>query len=122
MQPIGGIIGSLVLLMLVTDTLSNQLGLSKPIMTVTDFLNILAVITLLSAVLVHFLYKETISKSEEAGVPHSLWEVIKHYKHFIQPRYRMFRQGITVLLMFHGNNYFAASYRIELVKTHNFSR
>lgn len=55
-------------------------------------------------------------------MPHSLWEVIKHYKHFINPRYRMFRQGITSLLYVHGLLYFSSSYVIELIKNHGYSK
>lgn len=39
-----------------------------------------------------------------------------HYKYFIVPKYRLFRQGITFLLYCHGLHYFGCSYSVELIK------
>ena len=57
MQPIGGVFGSVVMLELVTESMSSRLRYEEPLLTVTQFLNILATMTLISAVLIHFLYK-----------------------------------------------------------------
>ena len=57
MQPIGGVVGSVVMLELVTDSMSSRLGFDEPLLTVTQFLNILATMTLFSSLFIHFLYK-----------------------------------------------------------------
>ena len=110
------------MLELVSDSMSSRLGFHQPLLTVTQFLNILAAMTLISALFIHFLYRETIAKAEQDGIPHSLWEVVSHYKHFFQPKYRMCRQAITSLLTYHGLIYFGTSYSIQLIKNHNFSK
>lgn len=45
-----------------------------------------------------------------------MWEILKHYKHFIMPKFKLFRQGLVILLTNHGILYFVSTYPIELMK------
>ena len=57
MQPIGGVLGSLVMLELVTNSMSDQLGLTEPILTVPQFLTAISFLILAIAIGIHFLYE-----------------------------------------------------------------
>ena len=48
--------------------------------------------------------------------------MIKHYKYFVIPKYRLCRQGITFVLYGHGLIYFSCSYGVELIKNEYISR
>lgn len=52
----------------------------------------------------------------------SLWEVIKHYKYFVNPKYRLCRQCLTFLFQTHGLIYFSSSFSIELIKANLISK
>ena len=55
---LGGIVGSLLFLKLISPTFYVQFGLKEPFVTVQGFFRIISLVLLIVAVLSHFLYKE----------------------------------------------------------------
>lgn len=53
---------------------------------------------------------------------HSFWEVVQHYKHFLDPKYRLCRKAVIFLLYPHGLIYFTSGFTVELIKNHNYPR
>lgn len=58
-QPFGTVIGSLVLLKLTSNEFAQKIGLSQAVTTPLVIIRVIATFLILTAVLMHFLFKET---------------------------------------------------------------
>ena len=48
--------------------------------------------------------------------------MVQHYKHFVNPKFRLFRKALIFITYSHGLTYFKAGYGVELMKNHGYSK
>ena len=78
-------------------------------------------ICFVTAILVHFYFKETVLEIEKVVDKKPFLEVLCYYRVFINPRTKYFRLVAFFMIYYQGFNFFNAGYDYELIKA-GFSR
>lgn len=121
MQEVGSLVGSLLFMKLISPDFASSLGLKSPIMTVPQFFQISALLTLIPTIYIHFTYKEKLLEEEKHVHKQSLIDIIKNYRVFFNLKYKMTRLAIVFFLYMHGLSFFAGGYEYEMIR-HGFSK
>lgn len=84
-------------------------------------LKFFSVLSMITAILVHLYFKETVLDMEKEIHKKSFWEVLCYYRVFVNPKTKYFRLVAFFLTYYQGFNFFNAGYDYELIKA-GFSR
>lgn len=111
-QSIGNIFGGLFLIKMAKPNSDWYLFETKsPVCTAQTLILIVGGINLVVGLLLHFFYKERVLEDEaEEDIP-SFKKIFKYYLHFLNPRYKMCRFIIYLLVFNQGLKFFTASFQ-----------
>lgn len=109
-QPLGTVIGSLVLLKFTSLEFASKIGLESAISTPTVIIRCISLLLIITAIMMHLFFKETHLDCEKRGKDKKLCEIVSYSKTFLHINSRYCRTVIFLLIYYQGLKFYEAGY------------